>query len=699
MNNEIFIKQNSIKSNSLKIKQVNSIIKNDIPLNTLYKILVNNPSLVNTIDKNGETILSNAIRKNKEDIFKLIMTSPILETEYFDRSGNSYLSIAVLYEREKMIFPLIEKGIPINMVNNDGNSALHIAYMINNKKIIQKLIKSKIDINIKNNQGKIAKDFLENYADLKENEIINNDKNDNNNFTNSSNEHNLNLSLANVGLSLLKSQRNKREKRKKIIQMEETAANSIQKTTSMYYNNTQDVESIVKDNSVVNDIFDMSSLEIIKKKNNDKVEFENININNENNDKNINDDDKFDYINYNSNINNNYMFDDDDIINLQSNDLNKNKKRSKSQFNIFRKVNGLYNIKNSIDNEENEYEKEKEIYEKENEYEKEKEKEMYEKENEYENEIEIENENQIEQHNRIAINEFDFIEENPIILKSKTNVNKNPVNYSNDNINIIDSDNEIDKKDLFSHMKTNDSIKASFSIEEILKDKEQKNANFKNALNALQINRMNSNRKLNNDNINEKKKEKNNLLYFLSNIGLEKYHSNFNNNGFDDIQLIIEQTRKGLGISDKNLKQIGIKLPGDRARLLIKIQELAKNFQFNLPKGVFYIIKDINNIKINEDKYILQLKNWLKGIKLENYLENFINAGYYSTELLLIQMESKQPLNYEIIEKELFIEKVGHIERIMNKLKEDSKSLINKLKTTMLIYENGNEKNCDCFIF
>ncbi len=57
-------------------------------------------------------------------------------------------------------------------------------------------------------------------------------------------------------------------------------------------------------------------------------------------------------------------------------------------------------------------------------------------------------------------------------------------------------------------MKTNDSIKASFSIEEILKDKEQKNANFKNALNALQINRMNSNRKLNNDNINEKKKRK-----------------------------------------------------------------------------------------------------------------------------------------------------------------------------------------------
>ena len=674
MNNQTFLNQNLIKSNTIENIQINSIIKNDIPINTLYKILVNNPSLVNSIDKNGETILSNAIRKNKEDIFKLIMTSPILETEYFDRSGNSYLSIAVLYEREKMIFPLIEKGIPINMINNDGNSALHIAYMINNKKIIKKLIKSKIDINIKNNQGKIAKDFLENYADLKESDIINNEKNDSNSFNNNSNEHNnLNLSLANVGLNLLKSHRNKKDKRKKIIHMEETAENSIQKNTSMY-NNTQVVESFVKDNSFVNDIFDMNSLEIIKKKNNDKVVFDNININyeNENNEKNINDDDnKFDYNNYNSNLNNNYMFDEDDIINIQSNDLSKNKKRSKSQFNIFR-FNDLNNKKNKFDNEENEFEKE--------------------------NENEIENENQKEQQNIIAINEFDFIEENPIIRKSKTNAINNPINNSNDNINLIESNNEIDKKDLFSHMKTNDSIKASFSIEEILKDKEQKDSNFKNALNTLQENRINNIKKLNNKNTDDKK-EKNNLLNFLSNIGLGKYYSNFNNNGFDDIQLIIEQTKKGLGISDKNLKQIGIKLPGDRARILIKIQELAKNFQFNLPKGVFYIIKDINNIKINEDKYIIQLKNWLKGIKLENYLENFIKGGYYSTDLLLIQMESKQPLNNEIIENELFIEKVGHIERIMNKLKEDSKSLINKLKTTMLIYENGNDKNCECFIF
>ena len=48
MNNQTFLNQNLIKSNTIENIQINSIIKNDIPINTLYKILVNNPSLVNS---------------------------------------------------------------------------------------------------------------------------------------------------------------------------------------------------------------------------------------------------------------------------------------------------------------------------------------------------------------------------------------------------------------------------------------------------------------------------------------------------------------------------------------------------------------------------------------------------------------------------------------------------------------------------
>ena len=651
MNNEENIKvQDSIKSHLTESKIINSKLNIDIPINTLYNCLVNNPSLVNTIDNNGETILSYAIRKNKEEVFELIMTSPILDCEFYDRSGNSYLSIAVLYEREKMIFPLIEKGIPINMTNNDGNTSLHIAYMINNEKIIKKLIDSKIDVNIKNNQGKIAKDFLENYADdnFKKNKNNNNEiNNENNKSVHSEKEKNqLNLSLANVGLSLLLSQRKKKDNRniKGLITIGDTTATS--QKNSIVYGNTEECGSFVRENSIMSDIFDMNSLEIQKKKNNDKVIYNNINYENDKNKYNE-DNDKLNY--------GNKSIEDDDLINIESIDIKKNINKN----NIFQSKNENYNkesisIKSSVDINEN------------------------------------------EQPNLIAIGEFDFNEENN--NNNNVGIRKSLTEQIKNNSNNLERNNQEKIKTLFSQTISNDSIKEVYNIEDMIKDKNEKNLNFHIALNSIQNNRISDLKS-----INEKEKdkvEKKNLKNFLSSIGMEDYYLNFINNGFDDIELIIAQTKNGIGISDKNLKQIGINLPGDRARILLKIQELANNFPFNLPKGVFYNIKDITKINVDEDIYILKLKNWLSGIKLEKYLDNFINGGYYSCDLLLLQMESKHPLNNEILEKDLFIDKLGHVQRIMNKLIEDSKSFKNKLKTSMLIFDKtGNEKNCECKIF
>ena len=85
------------------------------------------------------------------------------------------------------------------------------------------------------------------------------------------------------------------------------------------------------------------------------------------------------------------------------------------------------------------------------------------------------------------------------------------------------------------------------------------------------------------------------LINFLQKIKMEKYANNLINNGFDDIQLIIEQTKgNNLGITDENLKEAGILLPGDRAKIIIKIQELAKNFVFPIPKGVYYTCDDLD---------------------------------------------------------------------------------------------------------
>ena len=73
-----------------------------------------------------------------------------------------------------MIIPLINKGININMKNNEGNTALHLAHMLNNKKIIEILNNNKIDFTIENNKGEIAKEIKENISSHKfiENEGI-----------------------------------------------------------------------------------------------------------------------------------------------------------------------------------------------------------------------------------------------------------------------------------------------------------------------------------------------------------------------------------------------------------------------------------------------------------------------------------------------------------------------------------------------
>ena len=61
------------------------------------------------------------------------------------------------------------------------------------------------------------------------------------------------------------------------------------------------------------------------------------------------------------------------------------------------------------------------------------------------------------------------------------------------------------------------------------------------------------------------------------------------------------------------------------------------------------------------------------------YIDNFIVCGYYSLDLILIQMLSKQPLTEELLENEIKIDKIGYRARIMNKLKEDAIKYNNKM--------------------
>ena len=181
---------------------------------------------------------------------------------------------------------------------------------------------------------------------------------------------------------------------------------------------------------------------------------------------------------------------------------------------------------------------------------------------------------------------------------------------------------------------------------------------------------------------------------------MDKYMPIFALNGFDDINLILEQSKNGIAsISDNELKEAGIKIPGDRAKILIRIQELSNNFNFPIPKEVYYSIE--KNLDCEKNLHLKKLEDWIKSLKIENYFNNFIKCGYYSLELLLVQMASSNPITSEILKEELKIEKIGYRSRIINKLKEDSRRYIGELEINMLIINNGDEKtdNCQCLIY
>ena len=216
------------------------------------------------------------------------------------------------------------------------------------------------------------------------------------------------------------------------------------------------------------------------------------------------------------------------------------------------------------------------------------------------------------------------------------------------------------------------------------------------------------NEEINPKNKNKNKKEKkiekiincNNkpLLDFLMQIHMEKYYDNLNNNGFEYINMIIDDTKVGNYLTDKQLKLIGINIPGDRAKILIRFEEKADMFEFNIPKSVYYICYNLEQIE--NDLNVCKLNGWLRNIRLEQYLKNFILNGYFSLDLLLIQSISKNPLTDEILKDEFGIEKLGHRARILNKLKEESKYFSGKLRDSVVSFQTEeNFKICsECII-
>ena len=291
------------------------------------------------------------------------------------------------------------------------------------------------------------------------------------------------------------------------------------------------------------------------------------------------------------------------------------------------------------------------------------------------------NEEPIEQSQDFAVSLLDGSKKNNLSDFS----DNNELNLSNNNIDNQDNNNSIQVNEFFNNQKNgNNSILSNIPIQ---KDEISKNANKNNNINKV-----------------EKKGEKtincsNKSLYeFLMQIHMEKYYDNLNNNGFEYINMIIDDTKLGNYLTDKQLKMIGINIPGDRAKILIRFEEKANIFEFSIPKSVYYICNNYEHIE--DDLNVCKLNAWLRNIRLEQYIKNFVLNGYFSIDLLLVQSLSNNPLTDDILKDEFGIEKLGHRARILNKLKEESKNFANKLRDSIMSYQTEeNSKICsECIL-
>jgi len=226
-------------------------------------------------------------------------------------------------------------------------------------------------------------------------------------------------------------------------------------------------------------------------------------------------------------------------------------------------------------------------------------------------------------YNKIIYNNDNEINELKIPFKSYTNKNE-----------LIINDNEIKNK--------NNSERVSFTYNKYLNNESLENINLTKIKN------------------------------FLSEIGLSYHYCKLLlSNGFDDLEVLIQQTKSGIAITDKNLKDIGFKTSGKRAKFLIHLEEKANLYEFEIDKEKVYFPSIINENK---------LYRLLSSINLEQYINNFIINDYTSPELLYIQMLSRQPLTEEILFNEIGIDKVGYRMRLINKLKNESSNFIYKMK-------------------
>ena len=172
------------------------------------------------------------------------------------------------------------------------------------------------------------------------------------------------------------------------------------------------------------------------------------------------------------------------------------------------------------------------------------------------------------------------------------------------------------------------------------------------------------------------KYNKTELINFFSEINLPTvYADKFIENGFDDLDVILTLTRTSITITNQNLKDIGIKSAGHRAKILIHLEERADIFPFYLEQNIIYN-NNYNNNYLNNDS----LFKFLSGIGCDKYVNNFRRNGYHNIEILFSQMLTRESITKKMLKDDVCIDSEYNISKIIKCLNVESINYIKKLR-------------------
>ena len=166
------------------------------------------------------------------------------------------------------------------------------------------------------------------------------------------------------------------------------------------------------------------------------------------------------------------------------------------------------------------------------------------------------------------------------------------------------------------------------------------------------------------------------IYSWLEQFHLEECYEMLVSSGYFSSQALIKQMNGPMPISERNLRDAGIKKAGHRRLLLIKLEEEAGlsskiNILHDTKSKKFCFKCCTSNQGTKNISGLPTLNEWLEGMGLDHLYELFVDAGYESYEMLFEIQNSLHPLTSRILEQEVKINSLDQRMIILKKIQQD----------------------------